>query len=222
MRSKLVTLRNHQRRFGWRRAAQLLVAQPLEDAHVLRIGLVFAVDLENTPPPLSAEPTAAEGRSGSLTVRDLETSELEELAGRSADWFFPEAVRTSIERADRCTAVMVDGQVACSMWSTTKPLVQFGLTLAPPERGFIGYRLFTRPEFRGRRLQARLRREIARRMRDEGHRWWINTMYVTNHGSIHAARALGFTPVGRITVVGPDRLCRRWLHSYAAPALHAL
>lgn len=227
MLSKLHTLRKHSRRFGWLRTAQLVVAQPLEDAGLVRVGLILTLDLEGAAAARLASVGhggAADGAGGGddVEVRDLTQEEIQPLADRGADWFFPAAVRTSLDRGDRCTAVLVNGEVACSMWSTNRPIMQFGLNLAPPAPGFIGYRLFTRPEYRGRKLQALLRAEIARRGRADGKRWWVNTMYCTNHASIHAARALGFERTGTIVVLGPDRRCTRWLLSNAEPRVAAV
>ena len=175
----------------------LVCSSPLARLGVIKIGYVLAFDI------------GAENRAGltcpaGVEVRELRHDEARNLAARREGWFFPQAVDESLSRGDRCFAVLVDGVVACSNWCSVQPLSQFGLLLKPPRDGFFEHRLFTTPEFRGRRLQALLREFVMEVHSAEGYRWYLNTMYSTNSSSLRAAFKLGFRRVGTIILLGPD------------------
>ncbi len=203
---KFRTLRSHLERYGPAETAWLLVAQPLEDLGALNIGHCYALDLHHALPPETPP------RNG-VEVRELTRAEIDELASRGQDWFFPRAVEESISRGDRCFGVFVDEALACSNWCTVQPLHQFGLRLSCSDDGLFEYRVFTAPEFRGRRLQRILRDFVTRTYRDDGFRWYLNTMYSTNSASIRAAKKYGFQRIGTIVRIGSLNGGRAWLFS---------
>ena len=194
---KIGTLKEHVGRFGWPSAVHVALARPLERWRLLRVGYCLALDIRNPLRPPGDLPSGAE-------VRELRLEEVGELAQSETDWFFPGAVAASLERGDRCFAVLIDGVVACSNWCATAPLLQFGLVLQPPVGGFFGHRLFTKPAHRGRKLQAFLRAHVADHYRALGYEWYLNTMFWTNTASLHAAERLGYRRVATILAVGPE------------------
>lgn len=201
---KLRTLKSHVDRYGPREAAWVLVAQPMENLGFLAVGHCYALDLHHALP-------AEEQYEPGMVVRELTKSEIEAQAAQGEHWFFPGAVEESLCRGDRCFGVFVQDVLACSNWCTTRPLRQFGLQLSCSEDAFFGYRMFTVPQFRGRRLQRILRHFVARQYIGDGYRWYLNTMYSTNSASIRAATNCGFQRVGTIVRIGSRARGRAWL-----------
>lgn len=194
---RLRTLWTHARRFGALSALHLLIFQLLENWKVLRVAFCNVLSTEGV------DEGAGPGLPG-LEVRQLTPHEIQGLMRRREPWFPPKAVKVSLERGDLCFAGFLDGEVVCSVWGSAEPLLQFELMLAPPEHGFIGYRLFTSPEHRGKRIQAAVRGEMLRHYRALGFHWYVETIIWTNASAIAGARRMGFKRVGLIIQIGPD------------------
>lgn len=194
---KLETIKSHYNRYGFFSTVHVVTFQPLEKVKLLRVGYCHSLSIDGVSTKVYPEALGIE-------VRELTRPEIRALANRAEDWFFKTAVETSLERGDVCFGAILDGEVICSAWGTTAPLLQFGLLLVPPEDGFFEYRLFTKPEYRGQRIQVAVRSLMLQHFKERGFHWYFNTMYWTNTSSIAGARRIGFHRVATIVQIGPD------------------
>lgn len=212
---KLDTLKKHNRRFGFFSALHLLLFQPLENKHWLRIGNCYVLALKDVSHDFAPDFPGFE-------FRPISPQELQILIQEGKDWFFPTAVEVSMSRGDVCFGGFFQGEVVCSIWGTTKPLEQVGLKLVPPNNGFFGYRSFTKPEYRGMRLRTAIQNYMIRYYKNRGFDWYFGVIYCTNKSSIAGDKREGFKRIGSIFQVGPDHWDLSKLISHGRPSLTVL
>lgn len=195
-RSRLRTLIRHARYHGVWSAAVLVVLQPLQHLRLLRVGGVY-----RSPTTRRSDLPAEESK---LDARFLDEAEVRKLVEAGAEWFFPEAVKKSLLRGERCFAVLVEGQVVNSRWIAPGPLRQFGVYLVAASNTLFEQRVFTSPVARGAGLATRAQRLVGAQLREEGIEWTLATIDVVNAASIAAFRKAGAHRVGWIVQLGPD------------------
>jgi hypothetical protein len=195
---KIKSLKRHNIRFGFISSLRMIIFKPLENLHWLRIGYCYAYVLKDKYDEILPDLPVFE-------LRPLKTQELQDLTLKNEDWFFPDAIEISMARGDTCFGIIVNEDVACSVWATTKPLKQLGVVLVPVTNGFISYRAFTKPQYRGKRLLTAVRNCMMRHFKELSFVWSFNVIYSTNASSIASNRYEGCKRIGTIIQIGPDR-----------------
>ncbi|MCE5267156.1 MAG: hypothetical protein LLG00_04665 [Planctomycetaceae bacterium] len=167
------------------RAAQRLLT--------LEIANIVAIDLS----AISDRPL----ESSRFEFRFLSANEIRLAAADPAsdlDGVVPESVEVD---GNWCLAALDDGKVVNYTWYAaghSQPQHSFGVGLALPTDTAYLYKGFTRPEYRGRRLQEATIRRAAELFRPMGIRRFVAMIEYGNWSSLRCHDRIGFRRVGRL------------------------
>lgn len=192
-----------RRQFGNRAVLQWLVdrvARRLIHFQVDNL-VCFDVDRLGEPPPI--EP--------GLTFRFLTPAEVLTFASDPAN----EIERTMAQRAlaaqDLCFGVIAEGRLAGYGWCAfdfIDPQHCGGLAMSCPPHVAYLYKGFTRPEFRGKRLNGVRVLLAGRELAKRGIRKLVGLVDWTNWSSMRSSVVAGGTSLGRLVTIGLGRY--RW------------
>lgn len=195
-RSPLRTVLTHVQRHGLLAMWALILFEPLRRLHLLWVGGIYRTSTQGPESLQAVDPR--------LEARFLDEAEILALVRSESDWFFPEAVRRSLARGERCFAVLVDGLAVSTRWYASGPLRQFGVHLRAPADTRFEHRVYTHEQWRGQGLAFFAQVHGCEKLRADGIAWTIATIEATNASSVAAFRKAGAERVGWIVQFGPD------------------
>lgn len=210
---RLRTLATHVGRHGVLAGVRLLLGRSLAQLDVVHIGVCYALeDFSRAAAPL---PDVA-----ALELRQLDEREIRRLTAAGESWFFPGAVEASLARGDFCFGAFVDGMLVASGWYATVPIRQFGAVIGFRERGVWEHRLYTKPEFRGRGINAAIKIPAMRALAERGYDTLINSIEWTNDASRRLHERVGYEAIAAIVRIGSERVGITRLYGGSRQDLH--
>jgi ribosomal protein S18 acetylase RimI-like enzyme len=191
---------------------------PLRPYWAFERGTLWAMDLTDDPPPLSAPAPAG------VTLGEAQPEDVGELAAAmgAPD---PQGVVQRFVSGRRCFVARIEGTIAAYGWVSegAESIGELERTMRmQPGEAYI-WDCVTLPAFRRRGLYAALLRHIVGALRGEGlRRLWIGAS-LDNMPSIRGFRSAGFRSVIKLVYLRVLRLRGNWLvgDATAPPALVA-
>jgi hypothetical protein len=146
--------------------------------------------------PLSSASTSPEPIEG-ITVRVATHSELLRGAEQMPDQLDAESIAAALGRGDLCVAAFEGCRMVAFVWRSfsTAPYSD-GLWVAFEKPYRYGYKAFTRPEYRGRRLQNPIALLTDELCVERGHGYAIGVVDTHNYPSIASDASRGNRLVG--------------------------
>lgn len=182
-------------RWGWRRTAHKAVMQRLKPW--LTLCRVHVRKHDDAPVP-----ELPEGMSARIASED----ELMAAAARPEMGFDPQQIRAALDRGDLCGAVFDGERMVSYVWrsfSTAPHLPHLWVAVEKPYR--YGYKGFTHPDYRGRRLLDAATRVTERVCLERGFTHGVGFIETHNYASVvsdlrRGNRCVGWA--GYLTVFG--------------------
>jgi GNAT superfamily N-acetyltransferase len=200
IRRKAATVVAHFQRYGSRAGLRMLIGDSLERIGLVQIGVFYTL-------PNFVDALRITTEIDGLQIRQLGADEIRQRASRKEDWFFEGAVGESLDRGDVCIGGYIGNTLVSSGWFTTGPIRVLNRTLQLPADTVFEYRLYTKPEFRGRRLNVPIKLHAARLYADRGFSRFLNTIVWSNDASRRLQEHLGYRQCGVLLKLGQsDRL----------------
>jgi GNAT superfamily N-acetyltransferase len=201
------------RRHGAVSGIRALVGRLLAQARIARIGVFYALDDYSRASIRMPEVPG-------LELRQLDEAEVRRLTADGEPHFFPGAVAASLERGDYCFGAFMDGQLVASGWYSMVPIVQFGAVIGFRPGAAWEHRLFTRPEFRGKGINAAIKLPAMETLAALGRTRLINSIEWTNDASRHLHERVGYERIGSIVRLGSEGFGVSLLLGGAREGLH--
>ena len=135
--------------------------------------------------------------SAEFTTRIATEDDLAQACSEMSDQLSQDFVDAAFMRGDICCAVFKGPRMVCFQWSSfaTAPVAQ-GLWVEFNKRYRYGYKTFTRPEYRGRRLSGMVNRFDDAQCNARGCTHTISYVETHNYASLAFGERLGNQRVG--------------------------
>ena len=136
----------------------------------------------------------AESADGDMPARvpgiELRIASRDELLAASTDpalTLVPESIEAALKRGDLCVAAFEGERLIAYVWRAFGPTpAENGLWITFPKPLRYGYKAFTRPEYRGRRIQQALLRSTDRVCLERGFTHGFSYIATNNYPSLAA------------------------------------
>jgi hypothetical protein len=186
---KLDSLRADAERWGWTRSLLVRLMSRLQrhaGLHVYRVGVR---PLVRQRPEMNLP--------GGITLRVAQPDELLSAAADPQLDMPPDFVRAALQRGDMAFGAFEGDRLVGYSWRTftAAPDVD-GLWIRVDRPYFCGYRAFTRPSHRGRRIHASIALFSDGHLLERGYAAEVGFVGITNLASLAVARFLGRRRIG--------------------------
>jgi len=147
---------------------------------------------------------------GSFDVRFLSEAEIQAVAGRQGNLFVPEFAQRALAKGDRCHGVLDSGELVSFTWYSAGATELVDGLIADFHPDYVyGYKSFTHPGYRGRRLHALSLAHALRRFASEGLKGVLGFVEAENYSSVRSGLRAGGSILGRVWIISLGS--RTWL-----------
>lgn len=202
LKKPLRRIRRTRRHSGTRGAAKMMLNELLVRGARVDVMQVIALDPDDMDvPPVDS----------SIETRFLKPSEIRRFAANPSNNLPPEFAERAERGLDLCYAALHGDRLANYGWyalGCVEPEHAAGAALGLPPNVAYMYKLFTHPDFRGRRLNGACMGRATLELRKRGIDRIASLVYWSNEPSLRSCQRLGFRRVGLLVIgkSGPLRV----------------